>query len=227
MWQLYKYQPINQFSLSNLAARKLWASHPAVFNDPFEFRLQRANEGIGLVELRNSNPHLSKLNDTELIALAIDSYEEALKAMSVICFTTIPDSILMWAHYAESHRGICLGFCGEEKDKTPNDVGVYPVQYKDEYPSLDFSRIWHKDGLAQILWTKSKVWAYEKEWRRIMAQPNSLVEYPGRLNKIIFGLRTTDSDRRTLRSILANHRGLEYCQIVQDDNAYMFHVQII
>jgi len=154
MWQLYKYQAVNKMVLSNLAHRKLWASSPSAFNDPFEFRLQRTNDARGLEKLRNQNPHLTYLNDAELTKLAIENYESNIRSWGVICFTKVPDDILMWSHYADSHRGICLGFCGRDKAQDLNDVGLYPVVYTEEYPELDFSEIWSKDGLAKILWTK-------------------------------------------------------------------------
>jgi hypothetical protein len=30
----------------------------------------------------------------------------------VACFSALPDDLLMWAHYADKHRGVCLKFVG-------------------------------------------------------------------------------------------------------------------
>jgi len=229
MWQLYKYQAINKMVLSNLAHRKLWVSFPSVFNDPFEFRLQRTNDVRGLEELRKQNPHLGHLNDADLVKRAIEGYESHIRSWGVICFTEVPDSILMWSHYADLHRGICLGFCGREEAENPNDIALYQVVYEEEYPELDFSKIWYKDGLAKILWTKHVGWAHEQEWRLIHADvaANRLIDYPGRLNKIIFGLRTTQADRYLVKSILKAEEDVEYFEVVQDDRKYKLHIQPI
>jgi hypothetical protein len=44
------------------------------------------------------------------------------------------DDILMWAHYANDHKGFCLEF------KLDNDASFksvyFPVHYQDEYPNL-------------------------------------------------------------------------------------------
>lgn len=228
MWPLYKYQPLDRKVLSNLAQRKLWASDPRAFNDPFEFRLQRTFQAKGLPDVRVENPHLANVKDPELIQKAIETYENYIHGFGVVCLTEVPDDLLMWSHYADGHRGICMGFRG--KDETPDPtVGLYRVEYTNEYPSPDFSRtrVWQRDGLAGVLWTKSIAWAYEKEWRLIRVNGEELIEYPGTLNKMIFGLRTTDTDRHLVRSILKGEDDVEYFQIVQDDAKYKLNIQRI
>jgi len=56
---------------------------------------------------------------------------------------------------------------------------------------------------------------------------NQLIDYPGQLNKIIFGLRTTEADRRLVRSVLQAEKDVEYFQVVQDDKRYELHIQAV
>jgi len=72
MWQLFKYQPINKLTLSNLAQDKLWASHANAFNDPFEFRLKNSGIAKGIDVIREQNPRLNILADSELIRRATE-----------------------------------------------------------------------------------------------------------------------------------------------------------
>lgn len=219
MWQLYKYQPVNKLVLSNLSQLKLWASKPAAFNDPFEFRLQRKKVAKGLETLREQNPQLSGLSDEKLIKLAIEKYEQEIRSMGVVCFTELPNSIQMWSYYADSHKGICIGFCGIDKDKSKNDSALYKVSYESDYPELTFSDIWHRDGLAKILWTKEKEWEHEKEWRQIKIEGDKLCEYTGyKLNKIIFGLRTSEIDKNLVRSVVPEE--VEFLQVKRHDTSY-------
>lgn len=131
---IYKYQAIKPEYLPNLADRKLWASRPLDFNDPFEFRLQRVQKPRGLEQLRQQNPHFAHLADADLVRLAIAQYEK-VRTMGVICFTKLPNNILMWSHYADRHRGLCLGF---SIDKPLGELGIYPVEYSETYPPLTF-----------------------------------------------------------------------------------------
>ncbi len=223
MWQLYKYQPVNRLVLSNLSQGKLWFSKPDAFNDPFEFRLQRKKEAKGIAALREQNPHLSNLSDEEIIELATEKYEQEIRLMGVACFTELPDNIQMWSYYADSHKGICLGFCGKDKNKSKNDSGLYKVSYESEYPELTFSDIWHKEGLAKILWTKEKEWKHEKEWRQIQVEGNKLIDYISyNLNKIIFGLRTSELDRRLVRSVVSEE--VEFLQVRRHNTSYKLEI---
>jgi len=221
MWRLYKYQPITEQTLGNLARRKLWASCPSAFSDPFEFRLQRVANPPGIAELRTQNPHLDSLSDAEFLDGAITEFERTISSSGVVCFAQEPNETLMWSHYADRHRGMCLGFSGET---ALEEVAVYPVEYSDDYPELTFKQIWHRNGLARVLWTKHSKWSYEKEFRLIRIEGNQLIDYPGSLTRVIFGLRTSASDQQAIRKVLATESAVEYFKVVQDPAAYELHV---
>ncbi len=100
-------------------------------------------------------------------ALAFDGIEEkgfqGFKAtmarhFGVLCFSEEKSDVLQWSHYAERHKGICLGFnvtVGQGKfGRVQYETDRFPFPEK---PDLDFS--W------KLLSTKSKVWEYESEWR--------------------------------------------------------------
>jgi hypothetical protein len=219
---IYKYQPINQNTLNGLNTRKLWAARPHTFNDPFEFKLKRSSTPIGLKTLRNKNPHLENLTDEELIVFAIDRYEVKIREMGVICYTMSPDNILMWSHYADGHKGICLEFKLDE-GRTLSDAGIYKVVYDDIYPEIDFENIWHKDRLAKILWTKSKEWASENELRQIRISGNELVDYPFKLSSILFGLKTSDNEKKLIKRILEGN-GVEFKNIKLADREFKLQI---
>ncbi|MBK6743467.1 MAG: DUF2971 domain-containing protein [Hydrogenophilales bacterium] len=71
-------------------------------------------------------------------------------------------NLLMWAHYADNHRGVCLEF------DLRNDVlcGALRCQYLQEFP---FMKIYENSDEANllILLAKSGVWSYEREYRLV------------------------------------------------------------
>lgn len=78
------------------------------------------------------------------------------------------DNLLMWAHYADYHRGFVVEFdtrnvfFGSLDGKTePTTLGR--VEYSDVRPRLSYSTI----GRPEALLRKSEAWSYEKEWRLI------------------------------------------------------------
>src|SRR5262249_39812283 len=68
-------------------------------------------------------------------------------------------NILLWSHYADSHRGLCIEF-----DTSVEHFGVaYKVKYERDYPVLDL----HSGLELAALLYKSDVWQYEEEYRMI------------------------------------------------------------
>lgn len=118
-----------------------------------------------------------------------------LKTMpKIACFSEDIESILMWSHYADSHKGFALEYnlknyvgkcdiCGKNCDKSHYEM-FYPVRYANErfdvtplltyianYEifSYQFDRpiipIDDQFIVQKALLNKSTDWSYEKEWR--------------------------------------------------------------
>lgn len=187
---IFKYQPINKYSKLNLTNKKLWASNPSAFNDPFEF--QYLQDGIN-----------TKASDFDLV------FDEIHKS-KVICLTSDPDNLLMWAHYADFHKGMCLGFY--------NNTLSYAINYSNEFPKIDFNGDYSQKvhSLVKILFTKSKEWEYEQERRMVFFKDTpSEIRYPGELFLVIFGMRTEQSQIDEIKAIV-NDKDVLYwkCKIV-------------
>jgi hypothetical protein len=88
---------------------------------------------------------------------------EILDQIGVFCLSSTSTQQLLWAHYADGHRGI-----GVELDP---QVGLFTaaqrVVYTDQAPIInrliDDSRVM----LDKSMFTKSSAWEYEREWRVI------------------------------------------------------------
>jgi hypothetical protein len=126
--------------------------------------------------------------------------------VGVICLSEVPDSILMWGHYTDHHRGFVVGFDSEHsffsKRRSQEDEFGFlrPVNYQRERPRVVLS------DTSSPVWfsTKSDQWAYEREWRmlRSLSEADSRIEstrfpvclfgFPeDAVMEIIIGLRST------------------------------------
>jgi hypothetical protein len=92
----------------------------------------------------------------------------------VSCFSEVNDSIVMWSHYANNHKGFCLEY--DFKSLGFNDMRttlLYPVIYQKEildvteYLKIDEGHFNNTISILAAI-TKSKEWKYEKEWRMII-----------------------------------------------------------
>ena len=105
-----------------------------------------------------------------------NSLQKLRKNVVVSCFGSIRDSILMWSHYAEMHKGVCIEY-------EINDKDFREVEYCEEMPvfklyetlqihfghefmgrEIDFSNSEY-DFISKPLLTKSIDWEYEGEVR--------------------------------------------------------------
>lgn len=182
---LYKYFPVERIDvLQNL---KIRFSQPRIYNDPFELR-PVAKSVITLEQFNNIIPIL--INHHEGPQEAIDlirkiTYSDFLTDPSYIlwliqevissgslalCLTEVPDSLLMWAHYASYHKGFVLGF------DVSHDFFTCPtktyflkrISYQNERPVVIFPN----PNPDDVYFTKSLEWSYEKEWRLFRRLPD-------------------------------------------------------
>src|SRR6218665_619880 len=81
----------------------------------------------------------------------------------ICCFSERNDSLLMWSHYADEHKGICI-----EYDLGSNDEirpFLSPIAYSDTiYKIKTFDDLTPLQQIGAML-TKCKDWEYEEEWR--------------------------------------------------------------
>ena len=75
----------------------------------------------------------------------------------IICFTENRESLLMWAHYADHLKGVCLCF------DTWKDTKLFSHVYK-----VDYTRFRNRERNYNFYFNKSKDWSYEKEWRVVI-----------------------------------------------------------
>lgn len=115
-----------------------------------------------------------RLNDPfELRSVRLDgrkgreAYKDLLKywhkKLGIICMGQHWKSPVMWAHYADNHAGVCLGF------DVPDEV-TRKIKYVPERTilKLDHTLPLHgvsKEMLEELLVTKYVHWEYEQEWR--------------------------------------------------------------
>jgi hypothetical protein len=80
------------------------------------------------------------------------------------CLSTKPDCPLMWGHYVDNHRGVCLEFSVQTRDFCQ----AIQVDYSAEYPQFSLT----DGGDLSPFHSKSADWRYEQEYR-LIAQETS------------------------------------------------------
>ncbi|WP_044204224.1 DUF2971 domain-containing protein [Flammeovirga sp. OC4] len=130
---------------------------------------------------------------------------EKYSNIGVCCFSKSFDNLLMWSHYGDCHKGICLEF---DDSIEPFSKGRNVI-YENHFPSINLDEIFCNDDekdfllVSKLLSYKSKDWIYEKEIRLIHNEANTCYKYPTEsLKSIYFGLKVDLTDRDIICTIL-------------------------
>jgi len=140
-----------------------------------------------------------------------------------LSLTEEKNNLLMWSHYAKSHKGFVIGFESENiffSEKTLSGISpIFNVRYSAERPdySLTEGSDYH-NMYENILLTKSPHWSYEKELRmfarshigkNIGKDENDFDVYvfnfsPECLKEIIFGYRMSTDSKQKIVNLVEN-----------------------
>lgn len=186
---LYHWQRFNEGRLrAMLLSNRIYCSTPGAFNDPWDCKphfnsdilndpQENQRHADWAVDLCRRKTHMSaqelqQMYQTLLTdrARASDLLNQISAEMAsaindryrVYCLGPDAGNLLMWAHYAEDHKGICLEF------DLANETlcSALKCDYLQTFPLMKL----HDDSeeAAQtILLAKSDVWRYEQEYRLI------------------------------------------------------------
>ncbi len=213
---IYKYMPINEFTLKALINNELFFGIPKEFNDPldckFSLRLDPpptfesaksfyAKENLS-EEIIAKKMEVFKYDKTQIQNDIEDNYIEHLrKGFCISCFSEKYDSILMWSHYADKHKGICVKFDWRVHSEY---FKGYKVKYSSKLPELTYNGNGKMD-VANVVLTKLNHWKYEKEIRSIVRLEEGIQSAafnPKSLKGIIFGERISEIDKKTIKNII-------------------------
>jgi hypothetical protein len=137
------------------------------------------------------------------------------------------DDELLWAHYANNHKGFCIEYDLEllADRNIYEDHKYLNVKYSNKPPQLELSDLSSKDNTEiykKIVGTKSQRWNYEEEIR-LITNDFGEHDYDFRAVKAIyFGLRMPNEEKDEMMSRLSG-RQLKHYQIHLDEKNYRFY----
>lgn len=222
---LYKYRAIDEATIDHtqriFTDRELYFSAINQFNDPFDCTWKYSFDSTDQqlkAYLRKQSARLHpewnrsqtrtwisansiiKQTRNPNMAIQMRELEEGITSeIGVLSLSRIPDDILMWSHYANSHAGFCLQFNDDEQ--TPFLAELLEVSYRDEYPIMNPIIDNYEVRYTKALLTKATHWEYEKEWRVIdYTNGPGIRQFPKHLlSGVIFGCRISDEHEALLR----------------------------
>jgi hypothetical protein len=122
--------------------------------------------------------------DSTAQAIQFHYRQYILDGIGTFCLSAKNADLLMWAHYGDSHRGVCLQFDAEVSVMAEAQA----VKYVPKRVPLNRYAHAREEMMTNALLTKSDHWAYEEEWRALRSgSPGPVKIDPGCLTGIVIG----------------------------------------
>lgn len=226
---LLSFRPISKCSLMDIINKEITVSHPKVMNDPFDtiylqwldYYCQNNDKGR-----KHIKPMLEAMGNVR-IRCFVNNQLDVTDSEPV-------SNILMWSHYADSHRGMCLEYQFSNKfmNQTSDDAVLHfrKVNYGPDALSIKSEQMMTDIGLLR----KCNAWEYENEVRLISFAPDRKENFiPIKLDedscilRVFFGMNCPKRDIDTVRSILSDGK-TKFYQMEKDwNNIYHLKYQEI
>jgi len=206
---LYRYRSLKnlQHELSSIRENYLWCSQFEELNDPMEGSYEAS-----IMLRKNVN-----------FAVIREQIYGDKGAIGICSFSETNDHELMWAHYANQFKGICIEY-------------YFPHLLKALGGECDFVRIFYNEKTHRVfpksvsdpliakrlLATKSHRWLYEREWR-LMTPTNGRLPL-GRgdcISRVFLGNRITDQAKRELVRV-CEQQGIRHRMMAIDGYSISF-----
>jgi hypothetical protein len=232
--KLYQYKPFNKNIIVSLINNRLWRSEPASFNDPYDCLANFVYSGnkedwenfikSNITDTITQNRMLSEILEEK------DNFENRFNKghkdsisnhLRVACFSRNYSNVLMWSHYADYHKGIVIGYQTiksgglnylEVEDpeyifasyNNVSNIPIMPVQYNKPI-NFDYNPlIQNEEELLSYVFSKGKVWSYEKEYRAIIKNTLGKSVKLGKetISNIYMGSKISFEDEYFIRNLI-------------------------
>jgi len=165
---IFKFMPLNHFTLESLINKRLFFSNPNFQNDPLENHYILDISKVKNAPFSNSeDEEKAEWGKTTWANISIES--EIKDKIGICCFSKKFNEYLLWSHYANGAKGICLIFNRKrlfnDLKKENNTMIIKNVRYNGLStitPEIDKDVIFN---IEEIVFNKIKNWRYEKEVR--------------------------------------------------------------
>ncbi len=232
-YEFLSFRGCTKYVLSEIADETLSLMHPSTFNDPLDTVLFRWIENQKVANSALAENNLEALKNLRVRCFSRtarlprgEKPEELLRLRKHKKQNPCYVSPLMWAHYANEHKGICIRYkftsaqLPLNNDEKTEMFRFGNIDYKDKFSvnNLDIS-------VSDALFAKSKVWKYEHETRLVYYSTENVnkvktVPVPGAIQAIDLGMRCSDEDERIIKSLTKGREIPIYRMYTDNSNVY-------
>lgn len=243
--RIYKYRSLSgeygREAIENaIIHHRLYWQSPLEFNDPFDCdpifyfgdseRQRQAFIRNGprstltgpRVERMRQIADLKRRPHEAMAQVLRNEWPNWMAETAVTCFSGKNDDLLMWAHYADSHRGVCLIF----DESIEDDFFTLSVSYESVRPRANICTMGPADIMKVTLLTKSTHWEYEDEYRIIAYRKlRGYKNFPSKcLVGLVLGAKISADDEGFVLGLLTKRASLEVYRAQIDSSQFKINI---
>jgi DUF2971 family protein len=224
---LYQYRSISSpssfgYFVDLVTNGSMKFSRPCEFNDPFDC----------------CPTAFSEFPDDQFPHAVGDTLNRGLQSalslvVGVCCFTLHPNRMLMWSHYGDQHRGVCVGFDRDILlEMVPKNDSGHPLYH--EVKKVEYTGVRPGDDDRDCLFKKSDEWRDEDEYRIVSSMKvGSPTSGPGvwsipvaAIKEVVTGARIAPEMEEGLVTAVKSHRpDIKLKKAVIDMKKFRIHAE--
>lgn len=192
-------------TIDQVQPQKLYRYRSLAADKRFKRELEALQQGyIWCSAYDNLNDPMEGVFRSSKVFRDRDNYRDTRRAIvenklkiGLSSFSEVHDHELMWAHYADQYRGICIAYSfAKLLDDLGDDVSFVRMYYNEMVPLVRHSRQEPNDVAKMVLSYKNYRWLYEREWRMFAPLGKILYTDKSCVTRVYLGSRIAP-DKRT------------------------------
>ena len=237
-FEYFSFRKFSDFALDDIKNNTICLAHPSTFNDPMDTILFKWNQYL----IDNAEDEIEKR-----LRLLYQKVYDHIKVRCLVRTDPLPRNgsyreavpvtkkqkiedvnPLMWAHYADNHKGFCIKYNldanlvrnADEKSLIWTRIGNVNYQRDMLLSNLDHFTVF------DALFAKHDIWSYENEVRLVQYDVSNKENYKtvsipeNSIQSIYLGLKCSDENRNKMKLILRNRNIKLYQMEVDPIDAY-------
>lgn len=187
--RLYRYRSLQELDreLEAIEDGYLFCAAYRTLNDPME-------------GLFSSSQHLRESTNYRSIR---ESIRDNKSQIGMCSFSEVRNHELMWAHYADQFKGICIAYSFSKLLKSlPKDVSFVRMFYNETVPTIHRTNKDPSQLAKMVLSYKNYRWLYEREWRMFAPLGKAYYRDTACVALVYLGSRIKDGDWNRVSSRL-------------------------
>ncbi len=231
-FEFYGFRDFNEYSLADIANETISLCSVDLFNDPVDtaffpwmhYKQEMAKNQNEKDYLKIQEAAYKNIRARCLVRNIPLPYKEGIDYPRYLPFQKEYANTVMWAHYANYHKGFCVKYCIPSsftmtKPEEGRILMLMPMSYTERFPLMDCGEINDSLTFKEAFFTKQKTWEYEHEHRLLYFDKQGSPDFPtpqlpkGCIKAIYIGVKCSEENKNNIFKAIKNKPDIEVFQM--------------